>query len=335
MAGQVWAQAAEGGYLYAPNLSNFLRMQVLPTVKFRQLNDVHEQDAEGNSLVGKNKGDRWRWNVFSKLKTKGGQLDETQKMPKSGFKITQTEGVITEYGNGVDYTGKLNDLSEQPLTDIIRKVLRLDVAEAMDVASHAQYNATPLRVAPTNGNSTTSITLTEDSSCAITNAVAFGTGHVRAVVATMKERNIPAYDGDDYLAIARPQTYIGLKGDLEGVNKYTDTGLTSIRNGEIGRYENMRFIEQTHIPAGGAKDSTTWDPQTETADPWNGGKSDWMFFMGADTVAEGICVPEELRGAIPTDFGRDHGIAWYALLGFGLSHPDAKNARVLKWESAV
>ena len=33
-------------------------------------------------------------------------------------------------------------------------------------------------------------------------------------------------------------------------------------------------------------------------------------------VREGVAVPEEIRVAIPTDFGRDQGIAWYALLGF-------------------
>lgn len=321
--------------MYAPNLSRFLRTQVIPTVKFRQLCDVKEQDAQGNSLIGKNRGDSWNWNVYSKLKTKGGRLSETQKMPKSGFKITQTSGTIDEYGNGVDWTGKLDNLSEQPLQEIIQKVLRIDVAETMDVAAHAQFNRTPLRVAPASGTSTTSITLTTDGTCSTTNNVAFGSGHVRTVVATMKERNIPPYDGDDYLAIARPQAYLTLKADLEGINKYTDSGLVMIRNGEIGRYENMRFIEQTHIPAGGAQDSTTWDPQTETADPWNNGKSDWMFFLGADTVAEGMCIPEELRGAIPTDFGRDHGVAWYALLGFGLSHPDALNARIVKWDSAA
>ena len=39
-------------------------------------------------------------------------------------------------------------------------------------------------------------------------------------------------------------------------------------------------------------------------------------FFGADAVREGIAIPEEIRVAIPTDYGRDQGIAWYALLGF-------------------
>ena len=106
-----------------------------------------------------------------------------------------------------------------------------------------------------------------------------------------------------------------MKNDLESVFQYTNEGWGLIRNGEIGRYENCRFIEQTNI----AKAATT--------------KTDWIFFMGNDTVAEAICVPEEIRGKIPTDYGRSQGVAWYALEGFGLSHTAHAQARIIKWES--
>jgi hypothetical protein len=108
-----------------------------------------------------------------------------------------------------------------------------------------------------------------------------------------------------------------------------------LMNGEIGRYRGVRFCEQNHIPKGGAADSTTWNAQTETADPWNNALSSWAYFFGADTVAEGIAILEELRGRIPGDYGRSRGIAWYALNGFGLSHPSATNARIIKWDSAA
>ena len=40
------------------------------------------------------------------------------------------------------------------------------------------------------------------------------------------------------------------------------------------------------------------------------------MFFGADSVREGVAIPEEIRIDIPKDFGRDQGIAWYALLGW-------------------
>lgn len=35
MAGQVWGVNSLGGFMYSPELSNVLRMAVLPVVKFR------------------------------------------------------------------------------------------------------------------------------------------------------------------------------------------------------------------------------------------------------------------------------------------------------------
>ncbi len=104
-------------------------------------------------------------------------------------------------------------------------------------------------------------------------------------------------------------------------------------NGEIGRYEGMRFCEQTNIAKGGAVDSATWN--WYTADAWNNGDSDWVFFFGEDTVAEALAIPEEVRGKIPSDFGRSRGVAWYYLGGFGIVHTDAEQARIMKWESAA
>lgn len=52
-------------------------------------------------------------------------------------------------------------------------------------------------------------------------------------------------------------------------------------------------------------------------------------------MAEAIVCPEEIRGKIPGDFGRDKGIAWYAEIGFGLVHTDSVNSRIIRWTSAA
>jgi hypothetical protein len=102
MAGQIWAVPDEGGYMYSPNLSEYLRVQNLPIVKWRQLCDVKENDADGQPLVGKNRGDRWYWNVYSKVALKGRALLETEVMPATGFSVQQLSGSMTEYGNSVN-----------------------------------------------------------------------------------------------------------------------------------------------------------------------------------------------------------------------------------------
>lgn len=319
MAGQLWVTNSLGGYMYSENLSATLRHALQPLVKFRQFADI--KDA---AVQGKGKGDTFHWNVYSDIATQGTTLLETNTMPESNFTITQGTMTITEAGNSVPYTGKLDDLSEQPVKEIINKVLKNDAKKAFDTMAHAQFNATPLRVVPTGGTSTTAITLTTNGTAAASNNTALSKAHVKAIVDTMKERNIPPYMSDDYMALGHPSTFRPFKDELEAVHQYVDAGFQMILNGEIGRYESTRFVEQTNI----AKETFT------------NGKSNWAFFFGQDTVAEGVAVPEEMRGKIPTDYGRSRGIAWYYLGGFGLVHPqidaeNSKNARIVKWDSTT
>jgi len=291
-------------------------------------------DVKDATQQGLKKGDTFHWNVYSDVSTQGTKLTETKTMPETQFTITQGTLTIDEYGNSVPYSGKLDNLSEHPVTEIINKVLKNDAKKAFDIAAHAQFNACVLRVVPTAGTSTTAVTLTTNGTATLTNDVALKKQHIGLVVDTMKERNIPPYIEDDYYVLAWPSTFRQLKTDLEGVYQYVTQGFQLIMNGEIGRYDNCRFVEQTQIPKGGAADSTTWDADTKTADAWNKAKSDWAFFFGEDTVAEAIAVPEEMRGKIPTDYGRSKGVAWYYLGGFGIVHTAAAQCRILKWDSA-
>ena len=329
MAGQLWSIPAEGGYLYSDQLSETLRMQVQPLTKFRQF-----CDAKDGAQKGLNRGESFTWDVVTPLSRRGTRLVETEPMPESGFTIRQGSLTVTEFGQAVPYSAKLTAMAKHDVVPIIDKGLKNDARLCFDAESYMQFDLTPLTVAPTGGNSTTSLTL-ETTGCTITNNVELGKGHLKALSDVMKERNIPPYSGDDYYGISHPTTWRTLKNDLEGIHIYTETGLGRIMRGEIGRYESFRLVEQNSIPKGGAVDSTTFDPVQGVADAWNNAKSSWAFFFGEDTVTEAICIPEEIRAKLSGDYGRSKGIAWYYLGGFGLVHSDATNARIVKWESAA
>ena len=230
MAGQVWSVNTSGGYMYADNLSRLLRMAVQPMVKFRQFCDV--KDAAHQGL---HRGDTFHWNVYSDVATQGTTLTETSTIPETSFTISQGTMTITEAGNSVPYTGKLDDLSEQPVAEVIRKVLKNDATKGFDNLAAAQFDAAKVRVTPTAGTSTTSLVVTENGASATVNNIALGKEHVKLIVDEMKERNIPAYADDDYYSISRPSTYRQLKNDLEGIKQYIDAGFQMIMNGEIGR----------------------------------------------------------------------------------------------------
>jgi N4-gp56 family major capsid protein len=311
MPGQIWVTNSLGGYMYSESLSRVLRYAVQPLVKFRQFADV--KDA---AVQGKGRGDTFHWNVYSDVASQGTTVVETSTLPETNFTITQGTMTITEYGNSVPYTGKLDDLSLHPVKEVIQKVLKNDAKKAFDIAAHAQFNLAPLRVV---GTATNAIVTTTNGTATTTNNSALLKAHVKLIVDLMKERNIPPYVNDDYVSVAHPSTFRGLKDELESVHQYVETGFQMILNGEIGRYEGVRFVEQTNI----GKTS------------WTNNKSTWAFFFGQDTVAEGIAVPEEMRGKIPSDYGSSRGIAWYYLGGFGLVHTVAAQARIFKWDSAA
>lgn len=305
MAGQVWQTNALGGFMWSPNLSRKLRTALQPMVRFRQFCDARE-------AFGKGKGDTFNWNVYSDVATQGGTLNETDMMPETNFTIAQSSLTVTEYGNSVPFTKKLDDLSEHPVTEIIHKVLKNDARRALDAAANAQFELTPIRVV---GDSATTISVTTNGTPSGAPVGEFNNTHAKLIADEMAERDIPTFDGTHYMAIARPTTLRAFKDDLESIHQYVSEGWHVIMNGEKGRYEGIRYCEQTNIASEG----------------W--ANSDGIFFFGSDTVVEAFSIQEEIRGKIPTDYGRSRGVAWYALLGYGIVHTDAAQARILKWDS--
>lgn len=331
MAGQLWAVNSLGGYMYSLELSDILRTAVQPLCKFRQF-----CDAKDFTDKGLHKGQLFTWNVYNDVATQGTVLTETSTIPQTNFTIAQGTGTVTELGNAVPYTGMLDNLSKHPVQEIINKVLKNDCKKALDQQAFNQFNTTLLRVvaygSASTGTDTSAVTLTTNGTATLTNSVNMSKNHIKSIVDVMKERNIPPYMLDEYFAIAWPTTWRPVKNNLESVYQYRDEGFQMIYNGEIGKYEGVRFIEQTNIGHGYASTSTA----TTT---WTNGLSDWAFFFGEDTVAEAIVVPEEVRGQIPSDYGRSKGIAWYYLGGFALTQGtvsgQARQGRIVKWDSAA
>lgn len=304
---QVWQVNEAGGFLFAPNLSDVLRMAIQPIVKFRQFCDVDEAQGLG-------RGATHSWNEFSDVGTEGRAISETEEVPRTGFKIIQNSLTVTEYANSIPYTKKLDDLSEQPVTAIINKTLKNDVRKVMDRAAWTQFTKTPLKARAMTDKT---VQLTTNGTPGGTHQGGFSAestrGHVKAISDEMNERAIPAFDGDNFIAISRTRNLRPLKDELEKIHQYTEAGWYHLMNGERGRYEGIRFFEQTNIAKRGSANS------------------DDIFFFGQNTVIEAISIQEELRGEIPRDFGRQKGLAWYAVLGFGLNYKDAKEARVIHW----
>lgn len=300
--------------MYSDELSDVLRLALQPLERYRQFCDAKDASAKGL-----NAGDEFNWNIYSDVATAGTDLGETDTMPETNFTITRGTLTVGELGNSVPYTGLLDDLSKHPVSEIIHKVLKNDSNKALDRKAEAQFKASPLTVTPASGNSAVAITIETTGTATATNNIALNNTHVKLIIDEMKERDIGTYDGTNYMALGRPASFRSFKDDLEALHSYVEPGFRNILNGEVGRhYEGCRFFEQTNI----------------ASKAWTNGLSDAIDFFGEDTVAEAMVIPEEIRGKIPSDYGRSKGVAWYYLGGFGLVHTVAAQARIMRWASA-
>lgn len=290
MGQQLWTTSTLGGYLSNNVLSKQIRMASQPLMKFRQFVDAEP-------AAGKNRGNIVLFDKISNISTAGGTISETSTIPKNNFTITQGTLTVTEYANAVPFTQKLQSLSDIQVPDIVKTVLRNDMAKVLDSAAAAEFKTSVYKATVTNTATTTFSTTGTATATAGGN---MSDKNFRDVIDKMKTLNIPRFDGQNYICIASTNAVRGLYDFFESKIQYT----TNKFNGEVGNYYGCRVIEETNVLSNVLGSGTQYGE---------------AVFFGADAVREGIVVPEEIRIDIPKDFGRDQAIAWYYLGGFKLA----------------
>lgn len=289
MGQQIFATNSLGGFLTNNQLSAQVRYKAQTQQKFRQFVDIE-------SAAGVNRGNKVFFDKISNVSTAGGTLIETDTIPKRNYTITQGTLTMTEYGNSIPYTQKVKTLSDIMVPETIKTVLMNDMRVVLDSAAAVEFMTNDYIATITNTATTTFGT----AGLALATAGAnMSDKNVRDIVDRMKTLLIPKREDDMYVCVASTNSIRGLYDFFE--SKAQDTTMDPIYRGEVGRYYGCRFVEETNY--------------LSNATGSNGLYGQACFF-GADAVREGIAIPEEIRIGIPTDFGRDQGIAWYALLGF-------------------
>ena len=186
---------------------------------------------------------------------------------------------------------------------VTEQKLRDDQVKVLESAAGAQFAATDFIAVCSASNSLVMTTNGTATAVATADLSAF---NVRAIVDFMKKKLIPKYDGQNYVCVASVQSLSGMHADAGtggwvDISKYTSEFAKNVVNGEVGMYYMTRFVEET-----GYLSNTIG----------NGSTRGQAVFIGSDNVYEAVSIPEEIRVKQPLDYGRDLGLAWYALLGF-------------------
>jgi N4-gp56 family major capsid protein len=289
MGQQLFATNSLGGYFTNNTLSSQIRYQAQTMQRFRQFTDMEP-------AAGAGRGEKVFFNKISNISTAGGTLSETDTIPKRNYTILQGTLSMTEYGNSIPFTQKLKTLAEIQVPETVRTVLTNDMKVVLDSAAAVQFKTVDYIATITN---TATTTFGSQGTCLATAGANMSDKNVRDIVDRMKVLLIPKRADDNYVCVASTNSIRGLYDFFEA--KANLTHLSTAYRGEMGQYYGCRFVEETNY--------------LSNADGSNGLYGEAVFF-GADAVREGIAIPEEIRVGIPIDYGRDQGIAWYALLGF-------------------
>lgn len=289
MGQQLFATNSLGGFLTNNVLTKEVRYKAQTMQKFRQFVDFEPAS-------GTNRGNKVFFDKISNIATAGGTLIETNTIPKSNYTITQGSLTLLEYGNSIPYTQKVKTLADIMVPETVKTVLMNDMRVVLDSAAANQFMTNDYIATITN---TATTTFGSQGTIVATAGANMSDKNVRDIVDQMKKLLIPRREDDNYGCVASTNSIRGLYDFFEA--KAQLTTLDPLYRGEVGRYYNTRFVEETNFLSN-AKGSN--------------GLYGQACFFGADAVREGIAIPEEIRVGIPTDFGRDQAIAWYALLGF-------------------
>ena len=128
---------------------------------------------------------------------------------------------------------------------------------------------------------------------------------LRDISETLASKNVPRI-GETYVTFCDPHQSRHLREQPEfiEVTKYAAPG--NFMLGEIGRLFDQIFIETTQITQ--VANGNTQSPATVHQ----------AITIGDNAFGHAISLPVELRDGGVLDFGREHALAWYAILGMGL-----------------
>lgn len=319
MATHSWVNDGPSGVYKNHDLSSKIRMASIKEAKFMQF----VKPEEG---YGKKKGESVTITRVSNITVPSDDaLSELNRIPEDTLSLSTQAITVAERGRAIPYTKLSADLSHFDLENAIQSKLKDQLKLRLDILAATAFKDGQILAIPTGVAETTFET---DGAATNTAASNLNMYHVESIRDYMfSTLNIAPYMDDDYVCVLITQAKRGLMRDPAWVDwkKYTDPSAKF--NGEIGRIENIRFVETNHTSAL-ADGLGTGDVMGEAV------------FFGESPVSMAVAEDPHLIAEenVGNDFGRAKSVAWYGIYGFAQIWTDSANAgeaRVVYMTSAT
>jgi len=305
MAQHSWVADAPSGVYKNHDLSSRIRKAAIEQAKFMTF-------VKPEPGYGRKEGESITITRVSNITVPSDDtLNELERIPEDTISLSTQAITVAERGRAIPYTSLAVDLGHFDLENAIQMKLRDQLSLSMDISAATAFKAGQVKAIPTGVATTTFDTDGTASSAATSNLNMYHVEQIRDYM--YGTLNITPYMGDDYVAIISYKAKRGLMSDPKWVDwkKYTDPSAKF--NGEIGRIENIRFVEQNHTSALSASQGT-------------GSVLGEGVFFGADPVCMAVVQDPELRAKESEDYGRSKGVAWYGIYGFDQIWKDSANS---------
>lgn len=248
--------------------------------------------------------------------TAGAALTEGTDMTKRALSSSQIQITVTEYGNAVSVTEKMLTASFDDVMSSSAKLLGFDYAKVLDgtLRDVVVGGSNVVYAGGKAGRST------------IDGGDVMDTAAIKDAVENLATKKAPKVNGDAYVCFLHPHQARRIRDDSAWVNAANYGVNSQIYIGEIGRYEDVIFIETTMMSKILSTDGSTYNDNVDS------GSNAATYSVSADIYqaaifgdnAYGLAVslPVEMRDDGVEDFGRKHSLAWYSIFGSGRIESD-------------
>lgn len=146
---------------------------------------------------------------------------------------------------------------------------------------------------------------------------------VRDAAELLATNKAPKIQGDAYICFVHPHQGRRLRADSAWINASNYGAPTQIFTGEIGRIEDVRFIETTMVTYVKKSTQDIWADSADTGDDTavaaNAATNVYQAIIVGDyAIGLAQALPVEMRDNGTVDFGRTHALAYYGIWGAGL-----------------
>ena len=317
MATHSWNFDAPSGTYKNHKMSEKLRHAAIVETKFMQF--VRPEPGYGKKM-----GESITITRVSNLsEPSDGRITEQNRIPEDELTLTTTAITVVEWGRAVPYTSLSEDLGKFNINNIIQKELRKQMELVMDRAAADAFTSSSVKVKAIP-DGVASLTFDTDGTPSTTATSNLNVFHVEQIRDYMfSTLAVPFWSGDDYVALVSTKAKRGLMSDPAWEQWFRYTDPSNKFNSEIGRLENIRFVEIANTNA-------------LSGSLGSGAVLGEGVFFGEDAVVMVSAEDPELRAAMPQDFGRQRAVAWYGIMEFGVVWDTANSgeARIVHLTSA-